>query len=141
MITFIGLIKAFFAYIMIITVRPAFFDIGSLTAHIVELGEALVLLPFIEVDLKNFQLASLITWIDWFFDFNPFPFSLPTLPLYPVDEINPNNTAPFIDLFAVVFVVIIITLMTYIRLKHWVSTELHINWIEDLPNSHSTKKY
>jgi uncharacterized membrane protein YpjA len=140
-ITFIGLIRAFFAYILIITVRPAFLDIGSLTAHLVELGEALVLLPFIKVDLKNFQLASLITWIDWFFDFNPFPFSFPTLPLYPVDEINPDNTAPFIELFAVVFAVIIIILMTYIRLKHWITTELKVNWVEDLPNSYSTKKY
>ena len=131
----------YFAYIVIFTVRPAFLDIGSLTAHIIELCEAFALVPFTKVDLKNFQLASLITWIDWFFDFNPFPFSFPTLPLYPVDAINPDNTAPFIELFAVVFGVIIITLMTYLRLKHWVDEGVQVNWVEELPNINTTKKY
>lgn len=138
-ITFIGLIKAFFGYIVVFSVQPSFFDLVSLTAHTFELCEASVLLLFMKVDLKNFQVASFIHWIDWFFDFNPFPFSLPTLALYPVDEINPDNTAPFIGVFAVVFTIVILLTMAYIRLKHWVDEGVQVKWIDDLPDYYTSK--
>lgn len=131
-ITFIGLIRVFIGYIVVFSVRPSFFDLVSLSAHTFELCEALVLLLFMKVDSKNFLVATLIHWIDFFFDFNPFPFSYPTLGLYPKDPINPDNTAPFIGIFAIVFMIVNISTMLYIRLKHWVDNEIHVNWIEDI---------
>ena len=131
LITFIGLIKVFCAYILIFTVQPTFFDLVSLSAHTFELVEGILLLPFIRVDFKNFQVGFLITVIDWFLDlFNPF--GLPTLSLYPLDEINPNNMAPFIDSFVIVFTLCLIFLFTYIRLKHWVKDNESVKWVEDV---------
>lgn len=131
-ITFIGLIRVFFGYIVVFTVQPTFFDIVSLAAHTFELCEAFLLLLFIKVDTKNFSLAAVITLVDWFFDFLN-PFDLPTLVLYPFDaDINPNNTAPFISIFAVVFIIIITGCLIYIRWKYWINGGENVNWIEDL---------
>ncbi len=131
LITFIGLVKVFIGYILVFTVQPSFFDLVSLSAHIFELFEGFLILPFLKVDLKNFNAGLFITVIDWFFDFFN-PFGLPTLPLYPLDDINPNNTAPYIGIFAVVFTLVLILLFSYIRLKYWVDNDIDIKWIEDI---------
>ncbi|MHA1993682.1 MAG: DUF1405 domain-containing protein [Candidatus Hodarchaeales archaeon] len=132
LITFIGLVRAFFGYIVVFTVQPSFFDIVSLAAHTFELGEGLILLLFIKVDLKNYSLSAFITMVDWFFDFLN-PFDLPTLVLYPFDaDINPNNTAPYITTFAVVFITVIIGCLIYVRWKHWISEGKNVKWIETL---------
>jgi uncharacterized membrane protein YpjA len=131
LITFVGLVKVFFGYILVFTVQPSFFDLVSLSAHIFELFESLLILPFLKVDLKNFNAGLFITLIDWFFDFLN-PFGLPTLPLYPLDEINPNNTAPYIDIFFVAFTISLVLIFSYIRLKHWVENDANVKWIEDI---------
>ena len=131
-VTFIGLVRVFFGYIVVFTVQPSFFDIVSLAAHTFELCEGLLLLLFIKVDLKSFTLAASISLIDWFFDFLN-PFDLPTLVLYPFDaDINPNNTAPYITIFAVVFITVIIGCLIYLRWKHWTLRGSNINWIENV---------
>ncbi|MHA1976893.1 MAG: DUF1405 domain-containing protein [Candidatus Hodarchaeales archaeon] len=131
-VTFIGLIRAFFGFIVVFTVQPSFFDIVALAAHTFELCEGLTLLLFIKTDLKNYILAASITLIDWFFDFFN-PFDLPTLVLYPFDaNINPNNTAPYITIFAVVFITVIVGCLIYIRLKHWIPIANNVKWIVNL---------
>ena len=130
-ITFVGLVKVFLMYILIFTVQPTFFDIVALSAHIFELAEGFLILPFLKVDLKSFNASFVITIIDWFFDFFN-PFGLPTLPLYPLDEINPNNIAPFIDIFVLEFTVVLIILFTYIRLKYWVVRDGSEKWMKDI---------
>jgi hypothetical protein len=122
----------FFGYIVVFTVQPSFFDVVSLAAHTFELCEGLILLLFIKVDLKNFSVAAAISLIDWFFDFLN-PFDLPTLVLYPFDaDINPNNTAPFISIFAIVFITSIIGCLIYIRWKHWIQDGQDVKWINEL---------
>ncbi|MHA2176060.1 MAG: DUF1405 domain-containing protein [Candidatus Hodarchaeales archaeon] len=130
-VTFIGLVRVFFGYLVVFAVQPPFFDIISLTAHTVELLEGIIVLLFINVDQRSFQVGGSITIIDWFFDlFNPF--GLPTLFLYPLDEINQNNTAPYIEIFAIVFTAIILILMTYLRWKHWAGDEIRHNWVDSI---------
>ncbi len=132
LITFIGLIRVFFGYIVVFTVQPSFFDIVSLAAHTFELCEGLVVLLFIKTDLKHYSAAASISLMDWFFDFLN-PFDLPTLVLYPFDaDINPNNTAPFIHIFAVVFITVIIGCLILIRRKYWLADEKNIAWINNL---------
>ncbi len=131
LITLAGLVKAFFGYILVFTVQPSFFDLVSLSAHTFELFEGFLILPFLKVDLKNFNTGLLITLIDWFFDFFN-PFGLPTLSLYPLDEINPNNTAPYIGIFAVAFTVSLIIIFSFVRLKYWVNDDVDVKWIEDI---------
>ena len=130
-VTFIGLVRVFFGYIIVFSVQPTFFDIVSLTAHAFELMEALVVLLFIDIDQRSFQVGVTITVIDWFFDFFN-PFGLPTLFLYPLDEINPYNTAPHIGIFAVAFTTILLSLTTYLRWKHWAGDDVQYNWVESL---------
>ena len=130
-ITFVGLIKVFFGYIIVFTVQPSFFDLVSLSAHTFELLEGFLILPFLKVDLKNFNAGLFITLIDWYFDFFNH-FGLPTLPLYPLDEINPNNTAPYIDIFCIWFTLILILLFIFIRLKYWTKEDENINWIDNI---------
>ena len=84
LITFVGLVKVFFAYIITFTVQPVFFDLVSLSAHTFELAEGFLFLPFMKLGLKNFNVGFFITIVDWFLDFFN-PFGLPTLPLYPLD--------------------------------------------------------
>ena len=123
--------KVFFAYIIIFTVQSAFFDLVSLSAHTFELAEGFLLLPFLKLDLKNFGAGFFITMVDLFLDFFN-PSGLPTLPLYPLDEINPNNTSPYLDTFAVAFTICLIFLFTYVRLKLWVEEGVSVKWIENI---------
>ena len=131
LITFVGLVKVFFGYILVFTVQPSFFDLISLSAHTFELFEGLLILPFLKVDQKNFNASLLITLVDWFLDFFN-PLGLPTLPLYPLDEINPNNTAPYIGIFAIAFTVGLVLLFSYIRFKHWIDDGVDVKWIDDI---------
>ncbi len=129
-ITFIGLVKVFFGYIMLIMLIPSFFDLVSFLAHTFELMEGLLILPFIKTDFKNFSVASTILTLDWFFDFlNPF-YKYPTLALYQQHELyNPVGTKPVFWQFFLLFSVITCGLLIYLRLKHW-SDE--VNWIESV---------
>jgi len=43
LITFVGLVKVFFGYILVFTVQPSFFDLVSLSAHTFELFESLLI--------------------------------------------------------------------------------------------------
>lgn len=132
-VTFIGLVRVFFGYIVVFSVQPTFFDIISLGAHTIEFLQGLIVLLFIDIDPRSFQVGVTITVIDWFFDFLN-PFGLPTLILYPLDEINPYNTAPYIGIFAITFTTIILVLMTYLRWKYWAGDDIRHNWIESIDN-------
>ncbi|MHA1974195.1 MAG: DUF1405 domain-containing protein [Candidatus Hodarchaeales archaeon] len=128
-IIFVGLVKVFIGYILIFTLIPSFFDLVSLSAHTLELIEGLLVLPFIKTDSKHYLVANLVLFIDWFFDFNIF--LLPTLALYPYHEIyNPDNTAPYIEIFFVVFTILMVLLLLLIRYFFWAKDEQNINWIE-----------
>ena len=132
-ITFIGLIKVYFGYIMLFTLIPSYFDFVSFLAHTFELMEGLLILPFIKTDLRNFSVASSLLTLDWFLDFfNPF-FKYPTLALYQKHEIyNPVGTKPFFLHFFLLFTIIIFGLLIYIRLKHWTEGNASLKWIESI---------
>ncbi|MHA1213693.1 MAG: DUF1405 domain-containing protein [Candidatus Hodarchaeales archaeon] len=133
-IIFVGLVKVFIGYVLIFTLMPSFFDLVSLSAHTLELTEGLLVLPFIKTDMKHFLAANLILVIDWFFDFNIFFLPrgvLPTLALYPYHQLyNPDNTAPYIGIFFIVFTITMILLLFLIRFFFWAKDKQSINWIE-----------
>lgn len=118
-VTFIGLIKVFFAYLTLIVFEPSYFDLVSLFVHIFELFEGLVVLLFLRANNRDFSFGSFIIIIDLFFDFFN-PFGLPTLFLYPYhQDYNQNPTEPYLLLFFLIYSVLILFLLTFIRLKKW----------------------
>ena len=118
-VTFIGLIKVFFAYLTLLIVIPSFFSVVSLVAHIIEFIQGMITLLFIRANNRDFSVASFIVVLDWFFDFFN-PFGLPTLFLYPYHpDYNANPVSPFILPMFIVFSVLIFLLLIVIRLNYW----------------------
>ena len=118
-VTFIGLIKVFFAYLTLIVFEPSYFDLVSLFVHIFEFFEGLVVLLFLRANNRDFSFGSFIIIIDLFFDFFN-PFGLPTLFLYPYhQDYNQNPTEPYLLPFFLIYSVLVFFLLSFIRLKKW----------------------
>ena len=118
-VTFIGLIKVFFAYLALIVFEPSYFDLVSLSVHIFELFEGLVVLLFLRANNRDFSFGSFIIIIDLFFDFFN-PFGLPTLFLYPYHQnYNQNPTEPYLLPFFLIYSILVFFLLSFIRLKKW----------------------
>jgi uncharacterized membrane protein YpjA len=118
-VTFIGLIKVFFAYLTLIVFEPSYFDLVSLFLHIFELIEGLVVLLFLRANNRDFSFGSFIIIIDLFFDFFN-PFGLPTLFLYPYhQDYNQNPTEPYLLTFFLIYSALVFFLLSFIRLKKW----------------------
>ncbi len=131
-VTFIGLVKVFFQYLVVFTVMPSFFSIVSLAAHTFEFSEALIILLFMDLDLPNYAIGSSIIITDWFFDyFNPF--GLPTLPLFPYhEELNPINSEPHLFIFLIVMTIVIYSLLFLIRATQWNTDGQRIGFLEKI---------
>ncbi|MFX1506100.1 MAG: DUF1405 domain-containing protein [Promethearchaeota archaeon] len=99
-VTFIGIIKVFFASFMVFVFNPFYFDIFSLIGHLGLLIEAFLILPFVTPSFQDVLISTGIHSIDWFFDFfNPLS-EYPTLFLY--NEPNHPTAAFFPELFVII---------------------------------------
>lgn len=116
-LTFIGVIKVFVASFMIFVLNPFYFDTISLIGHMGLLFEAFLLLPFMCPSFFDLLITTGIHGVDWFFDFfNPIS-EYPTLFLY--NEPNHPTAAFFTELFILISLVSILTILFLIVFRHY----------------------
>ncbi|MFX0013765.1 MAG: DUF1405 domain-containing protein [Promethearchaeota archaeon] len=119
LITFIGIIKVFFASFLIFIYNPYYFDVISFIGHLGLLIEAFLLLPFMFPTINDLIIGSGIHGIDWFFDFfNPLS-ELPTIFLY--NEPNHPTAALFNELLLLITFVNILSIMSIYLLQNYLT--------------------
>ncbi|MFW9902890.1 MAG: DUF1405 domain-containing protein [Candidatus Thorarchaeota archaeon] len=116
-VTFIGIVKVFVASFMVFVYNPFYFDIFSLVGHLGLLIEAFLILPFVKPSFQDIMISTGIHSIDWFFDFfNPLS-EYPTLFLY--NEPNHPTAAFFLELFVIITLISILTILFIIIFKKY----------------------